>query len=324
VAASQAGHLKIMPVSHSSESQIRLAVVIPTHNRWQEARVTLTRLLQSYCASFEIILIEDGCSDGTVENCAKECPSITLLHGDGNLWWSGAINKGVEYALNKGADAIVWMNDDNRVEPQTLRQMIESFERMGERSIICARTKSTVTGMDEWVGEPPRWHKEFGKWIAPDLGVPDIAIEHPPGGRGVLIPAECFREIGLVDQNAFPHYWADHDFHYRAMKAGFKYYLARDAAVWNVPNAERKDAADKFSLKWAGHFLFSRRSPMNMLTLRRLLRRHLAPAEYRTVYYKLLWNSLKWLASGWTARTPVIAKPLRFLKRSFVIDKPSR
>jgi GT2 family glycosyltransferase len=306
-----------------NKRDFRLAVVIPTHNRWQEARVTLSRLLDSDYKDLEIILINDGCNDGTVENCAKEFPGVTMLHGDGNLWWSGAINSGVEYALHKGADAIVWMNDDNRVEPQTLTHMIESFKRVGQRSIICARTKSTETGMDEWVGEPPRWHQEFGKWIAPHLGAPDIALEHPPGGRGVLIPAECFREIGLVDQNAFPHYWADHDFHYRAMKAGFKLYLARDAAVWNVPNAGRKDAPDKFSLKWARYFLFNRRSPMNMLTLRRLLKRHLAPAEYRAVYYKLLWRSLKWLASGWTARTPVIARLLRFLKRSFVVDKRS-
>jgi GT2 family glycosyltransferase len=284
----------------------------------------LSHLLQSDCTDFEIILVEDGCSDGTVENCAKEFPGVTILHGDGNLWWSGAINKGVEYALAQGAELIVWINDDNRVEPQTLTQLLESFKRLGERSIICARTKSTETWLDEWVGEPPRWNRDFGRWIAPDLAAPDIALEHPPGGRGVLIPAQCFREIGLIDQKTFPHYWADHDFHYRAMKAGFKYYLARDAAVWNVPNAAPEDAPDKFSLKWTRHFLFSRRSPMNIPTLRRLLKRHLPPAEYRAVYYKLSWQSLKWLASGWAARTPVVHKSLRAIKRSFIVDKGSR
>jgi GT2 family glycosyltransferase len=301
----------------------RLHVIMPTYNRWREARETLACLLQSDYENLEIILIEDGCSDGTVENCEKEFPNVTILHGDGNLWWSGAINQGLQYALENGADLIVWMNDDNRVEVQTITQMVAGFNRMGERSIICARTKSTETGLDEWVGEPPRWHKDFGKWIAPDLDAPDIALQHPPGGRGVLIPVQCFQEVGLVDQTAFPHYWADHDFHYRAMKAGFKYYLARDAAVWNVPNAADKDAADKFSLKWAWHFLFNRRSPMNMPTLRRLLKRHLSPAEYRNIYYKLLWQSLKWLASGWAARTPVVAKPLRAIKRSVVVDKHS-
>lgn len=310
-----------MLTDKAANSSLHLVVIMPTHNRWYEVQKTLSLLLQSDYKNFEILLIEDGCSDGTSENCAKEFPVVTVLHGDGNLWWSGAINKGLEYALDKGADAIVWMNDDNRVEPQTLAQMVESFKRLGENSIICARTKSTETGLDEWVGEPPRWHSEFGKWTAPDLTAPDIALQHPPGGRGVLIPVQCFQKIGLVDQNAFPHYWADHDFHYRAMQAGFKYFLARDAAVWNVPNAERKDAPDKFSLKWARHFLFDRRSPMNMPTLRRLLKRHLPPAEYRTVYYNLLWQSLKWLASGWAARTPVIAKPLRFIKRSLVTDK---
>src|SRR5713226_839332 len=123
------------------ESDPRLFVVIPTHNRWPEARTTLAHLAQSDHPNFEIVLIEDGCTDETADHCRIEFPDVHLLHGDGNLWWSGAINKGVEYALERGADAIVWLNDDNRVEPDTLSRMVESFGRMGERSIICARTK---------------------------------------------------------------------------------------------------------------------------------------------------------------------------------------
>src|SRR5262245_11719890 len=95
----------------------RLFVVIPTHNRWEQARVCLSALSRATYERFETVLIEDGCVDGTAEHCKKEFPDVHILHGDGNLWWSGAINLGVEYALEHGADAIVWLNDDNRVEP---------------------------------------------------------------------------------------------------------------------------------------------------------------------------------------------------------------
>ena len=303
--------------SKSDQTSPGVVVVIPTYNRWQEARTTLACLEQSEYRNFEIVLVEDGCSDGTNDFCKKEFPGVHLIHGDGNLWWSGAINKGIEYALERGADAIVWLNDDNRVEPQTLSNMVASFDRLDQRSVICARTKSTDTGLDEWVGEPPRWHPEFGQWTPPDLSASDVPVKHPPGGRGVLIPAQCFREIGLVDQRTFPHYWADHDFHYRAMKTGYHYYLALEAVVWNVPNSERPNAKKHLvgSLRGTAWFLFNRRSSMNMPTMHRLLKRHLPADEYRSTFYPLLRRHLAWLGYEWLSRK-LLYKWLRAIKRS--------
>lgn len=301
---------------------LRLAVVIPTYNRWHEARITLAHLRNSTYRDFDVVLVEDGCTDGTVENCRAEFPEVTILNGDGDLWWSGAINMGVEYAMQSGADAIIWMNDDNRVEPSTLAVMGESYQRTGPRSIITARTRSTDhEETDEWAGDPPLWHPDFEDWKPLDLSGEIVPIRHPPGGRGVLIPVECFREIGLIDRRAFPHYWADYDFHYRAMKAGYRYYLASDAIVWNVPNAPGKAPAGQFSLSWARWFLFDRRSAMNMLVLRRLLKRHLPARQYRATFYPLLWRSLAWLASGWAARKPLVHRSLRTIRRNLISGK---
>jgi GT2 family glycosyltransferase len=288
---------------------------MPTYNRWDEARISLRCIWQSTYTNFKVLLIEDGCSDGTPEKCRAEFPEVEILNGNGDLWWSGAINKGLEHALRSGADAILWLNDDNRVEPQTLSRLIESFRRVGRHSVICARTKSIGTGEDEWVGEPPRWHPDFDTWTPPDLTAQDVPVAHPPGGRGVLIPAACFREIGFVDTRDFPHYWADHDFHYRAMRAGYKYFIAPEAAVWNVPNQPRPETKPAFSPGWSRWFLFDRRSAMNMPTLRRLLKRHLTPREYRRIFYPILLRHLSWLSYGWLIRKPSLHKPLRALKK---------
>ncbi len=131
------------------------------------------------------------------------------------------------------------------------------------------------------------------------------------------MPVECFREVGLIDQKTFPHYWADHDFHYRAMKAGYRYYLATDAVVWNAPNRKRPGDPDEFTARWILSFLFSRRSPMNLPTLRRLLKRHLDPVEYKKTFYPFALRTITWLASGWAARNPLIHKSLRVIRRAF-------
>lgn len=298
---------------------MNVAVVMPTHNRWIEARKSIECLLADSYESKIIILVDDGSVDGTYEYCCEQFPNVHLHKGHGDLWWSGAINQGVEHAQQNNADFILWLNDDNRVENHTITKLIESHRRLGPRSIVCAITKSIATGEYEWAGDPPRWHPEFGKWGQPDLNNLDVPLEHPPGGRGVLFPIDCFKEIGGIDQKSFPHYWADHDFHYRAMNAGYKYYLATEAVVWNVPNKKREGTPDDFTIRWIWNFLFTRRSSMNLLTLRRLLKRHLEPSEYRATFFPMVLNTLTWLASGWVVRKPLLHKSLRVIRRAVSI-----
>jgi len=38
-----------------------------------------------------VIVVDDGSSDRTAEEAAKNYPKVIILQGDGNLWWTGAI-----------------------------------------------------------------------------------------------------------------------------------------------------------------------------------------------------------------------------------------
>jgi GT2 family glycosyltransferase len=293
----------------------RIAVIIPTHNRREAVVAVLASLDADHYPNKTIFLIDDGSSDGTQEFCRDRFPALQIRRGDGSLWWSGAINLGLEAVREGDFELVLWLNDDNRVEPETLTTMVAAMRQTGPRAIIAARTRSTASGTDEWVGEPPRWHRDYGRWHSPPLEAEVVSLEHPPGGRGVLIPTACFAELGVIDQATFPHYWADHDFHYRAMKAGYRYYLATGAVVWNRPNAPVSSNHEQFSIRGIAHFLFSRRSPMNLPTLRRLLKRHLSPEEYRSIWNPLVRQTLLWLASGWVVRHAFIHRALGRVRR---------
>lgn len=291
---------------------------MPTHNRWHETEITLGRLLESTYQNIKIVLVEDGCTDETVTQCRAKFPDVEILHGDGNLWWSGAINMGTQHAIESGADLVMWINDDVRVESRTVSELVATVARQGPQAVACARIKAVDSSVTEWRGGPPTWHPSFADYQNPEEASlpPDIPIEHPPGGQGVLIPVDCFKAVGLIDINSFPHYWADHDFHYRAMKAGYRYFVAREAVVWNVPNRTRPASTEEFSVSGMRWFLFHRRSPMNMPTLRRLLKRHLPRREYRRIFYPILFRHLAWLSYGWLTRKPLLHAPLRAVKKT--------
>src|SRR5258706_3008823 len=168
----------------------RLFIVIPTYNRWQEARVSLTCLRNSTFKDFKILLVEDKCTDGTVEQCRVEFPEIELVHGDGDLWWGGAINLGTKHALELGAEVVIWINDDIRVEPETVGHLMETFRRTGRQSVVCARIRLPSGEGREWRSGSPRLHPvpNTSEEVARS-GVGALLIDYPFGGLGVMISA---------------------------------------------------------------------------------------------------------------------------------------
>jgi GT2 family glycosyltransferase len=95
------------------------------------------RSTQRFLKSFEsvtygscrIFLINDGCTDSTTTWVATHYPQVTFLHGDGNLWWTGATNLGVQKALEEQFDFILTINNDSVVSRDFLSHLVSTAVR---------------------------------------------------------------------------------------------------------------------------------------------------------------------------------------------------
>ena len=100
-------------------------IIIPVHNR-KEITLKCLDILQKNgdLDIYYVIVVDDGSTDGTSEAIQSLYPNITILVGDGNLWWTGAIKKGMEYAYDKGAEYFIWLNDDCLVAKESINNLI--------------------------------------------------------------------------------------------------------------------------------------------------------------------------------------------------------
>ncbi len=211
-------------------------IVIPVHNRKEFTCDCLLSLRRQTMQNFKIIVVDDGSTDGTSEMIQEEFPEVTLLHGDGNLWWTGATNLGVQYALSQRAEYIMTLNDDTIATDDFIEKMMYWAQR---------KPKALLGALAIDLGSnKPVYGGERGDWIK-GINLLDILTEeeqhglhrvtHFPG-RGLLIPRDAFQQIGLFDQFNFAQATADEDFTFRAARAGYEIYCNYDSKLLIRPN----------------------------------------------------------------------------------------
>jgi GT2 family glycosyltransferase len=214
-----------------------LHLVIPVHNRKALTRGCLAALAKQTVTGFTTIVVDDGSTDGTADMLGVEFPQTVLLRGDGSLWWSGATNLGVDWALKRQARWIMTLNDDTLPRPDFIEKMLFWAERT-PHALIGAFAVDAESGKAVYGGERIRWltagFADLLAEIPPDKRHGLHEVTHYPG-RGLLIPAEAFSSIGLFDARRFPQAAADYDFTLRARRHGFKIFSNHDAVLEIFP-----------------------------------------------------------------------------------------
>ncbi len=218
----------------SKSASPKISIVTPVHNNIEHTLTFLKSVNKIKYDNFETIIIDDGSTDGTSEKLKETHPEVIVLKGDGNLWWSGSTNLGVQYALSNGTDYIFTINNDVELDANIFASLVKTTE---------AKPKSVIGCIIFYMNDHDRvWY--FGG----DLSDKIADIEMYKGkaadftkltetgvltGMGVFIPAEVFKEIGDYDAKNFPQYFADSDFSLRAKAAGYTLYVDPTAKVYS-------------------------------------------------------------------------------------------
>lgn len=262
----------------------RIYAVIPVHNDIEHTLPLVRNLIPLMPPEGRIVIVDDGSTDATTRILNAEHPEVAVLQGDGNLWWSGAINLGAQYALDERADFILFLNNDIVLDPQFLEELIIASDEY-PRSLIASKILSAEEPWRVWSmgGSFERWWGKFwvrgcgqlddGRWEEP------VAADWLPG-MSVLVPAEVFRAGVWVDSQTFPQYSGDADFSIRARSAGFKLVVWPASRVYNKVRksgltSELLLRVTPFSLRRFIDSLTSIKSSAAFCTFGRLIVRHL-------------------------------------------------
>lgn len=247
----------------------RAALVIPVHNRREITLQGLRSLARMNRAglNIRIFVVDDGSSDGTGDAIKAEFPDVHLIEGDGSLHYAGGTNRGIQAALDWGADYIVTMNDDSVFHEDFLLHLLETARRI---------PKTIVGALLLLWNEPHRvfqvglrWRTVSGGWVIPEdltaFTVPQEAFDvECIVGNCVLFPSAAFLENGLLDEGRFPFGWGDAQLLARMRKSGWRLMVEPRSLVWCEPNTYPAPLHTLSLMEVGRVLIFDERHPLNL------------------------------------------------------------
>lgn len=216
-----------LPVrSNALAVDMKASIIIPCHNRSDDVAELLTSLDVDTLAvlGVEVIVADDGSTDGTATMVQREFPGVRVL--------TSAVNMGPARTRNRAAAAargplLLYLDSDGAVAPGWLEAMLGHDDG---RTVLLGNVVDFEGGRVQSV---PRRATFLGKSLRCR---PERANSGPSCNLG--IPKACFEALGGFDED-IPYYFEDSDLCIRARHAGCGFAFVADA-VFRHKGVERK------------------------------------------------------------------------------------
>jgi GT2 family glycosyltransferase len=119
-------------------SRVSIAAVVVSFNRIGYLKECLAALEAQTRRPDEIIVVDNGSTDGSVDYIRGEHPGVVLFETGENLGGAGGFAWGLEIAMARGHAAAWVMDDDARPELDALAPLAELFESMDPKPSFVA------------------------------------------------------------------------------------------------------------------------------------------------------------------------------------------
>lgn len=214
-----------------------VSIVTPVWNRKKECLACYTSLFKCDFprTDMEVILVDNGSTDGTTEEVKEKFPTVKIITLEKNYGFSVAVNRGI--VASRGEYMII-LQSDLRVAEDYLTAIVSA----AQKSLPC----EGVFGPKVYKrGTKNKFHFAYGKLDKKSLHINIYGEGETDVGQydlfhevdvvaysGLLIKREVLVHTGLLDERLFVTFM-DTDFFIRAKKAGYTCMLVPQARVWD-------------------------------------------------------------------------------------------
>jgi GT2 family glycosyltransferase len=232
-----------------------VSVIIPNHNGKKYLQRCLDSVLKSDYPNYEVIIVDDGSSDESVQFVKTTFGAydhLTVVCNERNLGAAATRNLGTTLAE---APIIVYLDNDAYVHPRWLKGLVETLETDPQigiaQSKLLMEDKTRIACAGELIIPYIGWIviKGFGEKSETFSRVEDICAS----SGAMAVKREVIDYMGLFDTNMPFVNFEDLDFSFRAWLSGYKVVLAPCSEVYHDARAKGTNPIRRMRVEYSGH-----------------------------------------------------------------------
>lgn len=239
-----------------------VAIVVLNFNAEQWLDACLRSVAETQYAPFHVIVVDNASCDGSVEYVRSRFPDVELVENGSNLGFCEGNNVGIRRALELGADYVVLLNPDTKVDPGWLAELVRVGESAAEVGIL------GPTQLDYDRDDLARWTLQFAvahiEALRDPTGAPDWIPVRWVEGSCFAVKRHVVERIGLLDP-IYGSFFEELDYCRRAMHGGYKTALVprarfrhKGGAVWTSTARLRRERELRYD---RSHLIYSATDP---------------------------------------------------------------
>jgi GT2 family glycosyltransferase len=230
-----------------------VSVVILNWNGGDVICDTIVSVLNAGAAPNSIVVVDNASTDGSDVQVRQRFPEVTMIRTPSNLGFAAGNNKGIEHALEQGADCVLLLNNDALLDRGAIKAMVSALLADPRRGVVVPKIYVYSSAGEQrlwaagarWLAFPPRVKmRGYGELDAGRFEEPGV-VEYATA-CALLVHRETFQMAGLLDESYFM-YQEDYAFCDRVRASGLTLWYEPRAVVHHRVSASTGEGSPQ---KW--------------------------------------------------------------------------
>ena len=229
---------------------MEVSVIIPNFNGIAFLDTVLNSLEGQSMNDFEVILVDNGSTDGSCSFAAANYPWVHILELPDNFGFCRAVNEGIRASK---APYVLLLNNDTEVTENFVEEMLDAIKR--HRNAFSCGAKMVQYHDRDRLDDAGNYYCALGWSFARGRGRDIHAFEKEEKIFAACAGAAIYRkkildQIGLFDEEHFA-YLEDVDIGYRARIYGYENWYAPEAVVYHVGSGTSGSRYNQFKTRYS-------------------------------------------------------------------------
>jgi len=229
----------------------KVSIIILNWNKYEMSMVCIKSLEKITYANYDIIIVDNNSNDNSGEKLKKDLPNCKVILNTNNEGFARGANIGIRYALEKGADYALLLNNDSMIEEKLFLepaiQVAESDNRIGVVSgkIYYQKNPKMIWYAGGYINLLRGQAIVRGLYEVDKGQFDKVSEVRFATGALLLIKREVLEKVGLLPEEYFFGY-EEWDYSLMVRRAGYKLYYVPGFTCYHKSDGSHSNSDPKY------------------------------------------------------------------------------